>query len=1033
MILARLAVKRPVLTAVFILIFIVLGWQSYQRLSLELIPDIDFPIVMVQTIYPGAGPEEVETQVTKRIEDEISTLADLDTVQSITMESASIIVVQFELGVDVDLKAIEVKDKVDAILYDLPDDVEKPSIEKFNINSMPVIQLSVTSDRSLTETYFVADTIIRDRLAQVPGVGNIEVTGGREREIHVLVHRDLAQAYGLSLQTISALIAAENLNIPGGRIIKDSSEYSIRLLGELKDYRDIAKIKLPLSSGQVIELGDIADVKDAFAEPRTDAFYAARDDENLAPIRSAVTMGVIKKTGANTVDTVDGVHKLAKNLAKELPSGFTVNVGNDRGKYIRNASSSTVNNIIIGIILTSLLLFIFLHNSRSTLIVAVTMPASLVATFLLLDYAGFTLNVISLTALGIAIGTLVTNAIVVLESITRHLELGEDPPEAAIKGTSEVTIAVIASTLTNVVVFTPIAFMEGIVGIFFKQFGLTIVFATLFSLVMSFTLIPMMAAVIMRKRDASHGPQFHWFGKAFDVLLNTLRDDYGRMLAWGMRHRWVFVVASLVIFVGGLSLFGLLGSELMPKGDQGIVTIGVELPVGSSLTETQSVLEEMDRRLRKVVPEIETISLTVGGQSKGVEEGTAVIDVGDAENRARSITEIVNAIRPEFAQIPSAEFTFTIGEERGGTTADLEVDIRGTDMAEILRIAEELKTKMIAIEGLSDVHTDYKEPKPEFAFEPERDQISRYGLTSYNVAMEIRNSYEGEKASRYREQGEEFDIRVMLTADERHDPQSLDSLYIASPAGSIPISQLGKTKLSSAESEINRKDKMRIVKVLANITQGVLGDKQKLIQAEIDKMNLGSTKVVFGGYGEMMAETFESIFNALFLAILLTFFVLAGIQESIVHPITIMITLPLGAVGAALALFLSGVSLNMMSLMAIVMLVGIVVNNAILIFDYTDQLRKQGTPIVPALIESAKTRLRPILMMNLAIVISMLPQTVGSAGSEFRQSMAVVTIGGVIVSMVFTLFLLPVLYTYLDRLTLRGWREHKMQKKQAAT
>jgi len=575
--------------------------------------------------------------------------------------------------------------------------------------------------------------------------------------------------------------------------------------------------------------------------------------------------------------------------------------------------------------------------------------------------------------------------------------------------------------------------MEGIVGIFFKQFGLTIVFATLFSLLMSFTLIPMMAAVIMRKRDASHGPKFHWFGRTFDVLLDTLRDDYGRMLAWGMRHRWAFVVASLVIFVGGLSLFGLLGSEQLPKGDQGIVTIGVELPVGSSLAETHRVLQEMDRRLRQVVPEIKTISLTIGGAGKGVEEGSAVIDVGDMEKRDRSIAEIVNAIRPEFAQIPSAEFTFTIGEEHGGSTADLEVDVRGTDMTEILRIAEELKTKMIAIEGLSDVRTDYKEPKPEFAFTPERDQISRYGLTSYNVAMEIRNSYEGEKASRYREQGEEFDIRVMLTADERHDPQSLDALYIASPAGSIPISQLGKTTLATAASEINRKDKMRIVKVLANITQGVLGDKQKLIQAEIDKMNLGSTKVVFGGYGEMMAETFESIFSALFLAILLTFLVLAGIQESIVPPLTIMITLPLGAVGAALALFLSGVSLNMMSLMAIVMLVGIVVNNAILIFDYTDQLRQQGIPVVPALIESSKTRLRPILMMNLAIVTSMLPQTVGGAGAEFRQSMAVVTIGGVFISMVFTLFLLPVLYTYLDRITLRGWREHKRQKEQSAT
>jgi len=1032
MFLARMAVRRPVLTGVIVVVFIVLGLQSYQRLALELTPNIDFPVVIVQTIYKGAGPKEVETQVTKRIEDEVATLSDLKKLKSITMESISYVVIQFEFNTDADLKAIEVKDKVDAILYDLPDDAEKPSVKKFDFGAMPIIQVSMTSNRSLTEMYTLADTVVSDRLAQVPGVGNVEISGGREREIHVLLRRDLAQAYGLSLSSVSGLIAAENVNVPGGRIIKDYSEYSIRMVGEFEDYRKIGEVKIPLASGAVIRLGDIAEVKDAFVEPRTDGFFAARPlltagvPGELPETVHAVNLGIIKKTGANTVNTADGVKKVVEELRRELPQDYHLSISNDNSEYIRDASSSTINNIFIGILLTSLLLFFFLHNTRATLIVAVVMPASLVATFLLLDFAGFTLNIVTLMALGIAVSTLVTNAIVVLESIAMHLEKGKTPAEAAIDGTSEVTIAVVASTLTNVVVFTPIAFMSGIVGIMMKSFGLTIVFATLLSLLMSFTLIPMLSALILRQRGTEGGgPHMHWFGRTFDWLLNSFREDYGRMLDWGMRHRWVFVLGTVLTAIGGFYLFGFIGSEFMATGDEGIATISVELPVGSSLEHSADVLGEIDQRIRRTVPELQSISLNIGGDGAGVEEGTIVIDVGDAKDRNRSIKDIINVIRPELAQIPAAETSVTIGEQHGGTSADLEVDVLGSDIEEVKRIAAELKEIMRTTEGLADVRMDYKQPKPEFAFRPNRDQISRYGMTSVQVAMEIRNSFEGEEASLFREAGEEYDIRVMLSDRERQDPETIKNLHIQTPRGSVPIDQLGTIELTTTEAEINREDKMRIIPVLANITHGVLGEKQAALQAEVDRMTLGSVRVKFGGYSEHMAETFESIISALILAIVLTYLVLAGIQESVVHPVTVMITLPLGALGAAVSLFLANATLNLFSLMAIVMLVGVVVNNAILIFDYTAQLRDRGMPLRPALIESSKARLRPILMMNLAIAASMIPQAMGGSGAEFRQAMAIVTMGGVLISMIFTLFLLPVLYSLFDRLTVRGRREKR--------
>ncbi|MDP8255741.1 MAG: efflux RND transporter permease subunit [Candidatus Alcyoniella australis] len=1030
----RIAVRRPVLTSVFILLFLVLGYQSYSRLALELTPEIDLPFVIIQTIYPGAGPKEVETQVTKRIEDEAATIADLKQMTSSSRESLSMVFLEFEMDVDVDIKAIEVKDKIDAILYQLPDDVEKPSIQKFDFTAMPVIELAVSSSRSLSETYFITDNVIKDRLATAPGVGNIELIGGHQREIRVAVHKDLLRAYGLSLSTVQMLLGAENLNVPAGRIIQGADEYSIRMVGEFESLEQIRQMTIPLNSGGVVRLRDVADVIDSYEEPRSSARYAARqllEDGSLGVLpeaRDTVSVSIIKKSGANTVATAEGVYAVLEELETILPPDFTVDIAVDYSTYIQDSVRDVTQNIIIGILLTSLLLFIFLHDIRSTIIVAVTMPAALVATFILIDFAGFTLNIISMMGLGIAISTLVTNSIIVLESIARHIEMKKPPDEAAIQGTTEVAVAVLASTLTNVVVFTPIAFMSGIVGQFMMQFGLTVVFATLFSLLMSFTLTPMMASRMLRASKEQH-EHIHWFGATFDRVLDELRNDYRRMLGWALRHRWAIIAGSLAVFVFGVFMFSFVGKEFFPEGDEGMATVQLKLPAGTSLEQTENVLDEIDRTVRENVPELDKTLITVGGRGSGVERGQISLDLGKAEQRQRGVKQIVNELRPKLASIPAAEITVRIGEgNEAGSEADVTLEVLGNEFNEVKRVSEEVLEATRGIDGLVDARTDLELGKPEFAFMPDRDQLSRYGLTSGQLGMTLRSSYEGVVASRYRERGEEFDIRVQLAKADRDNVDSLSDLFISTPMGYVPIGQLGQISLTRAESEIRRKDRQRVISVLANISQGKLGDMENAIRERTAGIDMGDARLNFGGISEIMAESFQSMISALLLAIILTFMVLAGIQESVVHPFTVMVTLPLGAVGAAVALFLGGVSLNMMSMMAIVMLVGIVVNNAILIFDYTKQLRDKGMKAQEALVEAAATRLRAIIMMNLAIAISIAPQAMAGSGSEFRAAIAVVTMGGVLVSAVFTLFLLPVLYTIFDRLTIQGRREHREAK-----
>lgn len=1017
MFLARLAVNRPVLTAMMILSLVVFGAFSYTQLSQELMPDISFPFVIVTTVYPGAGPKEVASQVTEILEEEVGSVSGLKTMQSQSLENLSFVMLEFELDVDANFASIDVKDKVDLAMMRLPDEILPPVVQQYSFTSAPVLNVAIRSDRPLKEITQIAETRLKDEISRIDGVSKVEIVGGLQREINIACRADRLRSYGLSIMDVVGFIQAENVNFPAGHITGLTSEYSLRMVGEFSDLDQLRRLRVITPTGSPVFLRDIADINDYYEEPRE---FARFQD------KPAVSIQVKKADDANSVIVSRRVREVMDDLSLWLgQERIEATIINDKAKYITDSVQDVLKNILIGILLTSILLYLFLHDARSTIVVAVTMPTAVIATFSLMYFADFTINVISLTALGISIGILVTNSIVVLENIANKIDKGYSSKEAAIKGTSEIALAVGASTLTNIVVFTPIAYMQGIIGRIFFQFGMTVVFATLISLLTSFTITPMLASILLKGKDEKTNGNVktgirYRFGAAWDRFYDQLALDYKNLLRKALRHRWLVVLITVLSFFGGCGLFTQVGTEFFPEGDEGIVVIIAKLPPGTSLEQTDRTMRRIAKAVANI-PEVDTVLSEIGGEAKGVNEGQITLNMVDIELRDRKTPEIVEAIRPMLTEIPAAEISVSTSSGQG-PGAGLQVEITGPELSEINKLVNRVMELAHQVEGVIDITSTYESGKPEISFVPDRNQMSAYGIMSVQVGSMLRAAFEGMEVSYYREGGEDYDIRVQFAKDERENISSFGDMLVRTPMGYVPLSQLGKVEFTQSETKIERKNKQRIIMVTANFSGITSGDANKALSALVDQ-KIGNPPpgytIDFGGQQEMMEREFGYLFQALFLAIILTYMVLAAILEDFVHPITIMLTLPLGLVGVAIALFVSGVSINLMSLMAIIMLVGIVVNNAILILDYTRQLREKGMEKIEALIESSSTRLRPIIMTNLAIAISVAPQALGGAGAEFRKALAVVTMGGVLVSALFTLFLIPAIYSAFDRFAIK--------------
>jgi HAE1 family hydrophobic/amphiphilic exporter-1 len=794
------------------------------------------------------------------------------------------------------------------------------------------------------------------------------------------------------------------------------------MIGEFENPDAISEIQLPIGQGESIPLSEVAVVKDTIEELRESSTY------NGQPV---IGLSIIKRSDGNTVEVANGVYEALEELESIVDEDIKIAITSDSSTFVFDSVRDVLSNIMIGIALTSILLFLFLHDWRQTLVAGISMPVSVIATFLLIERAGFTINIMTLMALGISIGTLVTNSIVVIENITRHVKEGMNPYDAAEHGASEVAVAVLASTLTNIVVFTPIAFMSGIIGRFFLQFGVTVVFATLFSLIISYTMVPMLSARLLRARAGEHHHEKHWwvrFTDSWDRFYEGLSSGYRSTLAVFLERRWIPVLISIALFFFAIYLFAFVGGEFMPVIDQNMAVINLDLPAGTSIERTQEIASRIEARMR-ARNEVIGVITKIGGAQRGVEEAQITLRLVKGEERDIKITRFLNEIRTLLADLPDAEIQ-VVTEAEGGSESDLLIEVLSNEQEKLSLVAGQIYGIVRETEGLVEVQTSEKAGKPEIVLRPLRRQLSKRGLSPATVGSILRTAYEGEKAGVYRELGEEYDIRVKYEEGSRQDPAYLGDLPVGMPSGgTVPLSDVALLQRRTGESEIRHKEKQRMVEITANIASGSLSEARSRIDTEIAKLEIPTgVRVQYGGLAEIQDESFASIQTAMILAIVLVYIVMAAILESFVHPVTVMITLPLGLIGASFGLFFTGQTINIFSLMAMIMLVGIVVNNAILLLDYTRQLRMKGMPVKEALLEACPTRLRPIIMANLAIAVGMIPQALSGAGAEYRTPMAVVQIGGVLMSALFTLFVIPVAYTIMDRLTLAGRRARRADK-----
>ena len=1025
---SRVVVHRPIMTSMFVIVFLIFGGMSYFNLSLNQMPDIEIPYVVVQTIYPGAGPKEVEIQVTKQIENAVATVSNIKTLQSFSLENVSIIMIEFDRGEDINIKNIEVKDKVDGIINNLPEEIYKPVIQKIDIQAVPTVDFILKGDASSIELYDVAENMLQDRLSQVEGVANVTLIGGAEREIQLILNNMTVFENSISLAQLTQIIAASNMDLPAGSFDLDGQKYSVRTKGEFTSIEQISEIEIPTAFG-VKKFGQIGSVADASKreETRTILYNTKTNVRN----ENTVLLSVIKSPEGNVVKVADALYELLPELRKEIPSNMAIEIVQDRSTFIRDSVNDTLNNIIMGVIFTAIMLLVFIGDLRSTFIVALAMPISIISTFWLIDIAGFSLNMMTLMGISATVGVLVANSIVVIENIFRHKELGLNKKESAAVGTSEVALAVVASTATNLVVFIPLASMKSMMGAFLAEFAWTVVFATIFSLVVSFTVTPMLSGIILPRKFRPGK-----FNRFVHQIIGKWESGYGKMLAFILKSKRTALVSAassivaLVIVI--IIAMPYLAFEMMPEMDQGFISVNVELPEGYSLDETGKLTFEIEKRLAKY-PEVERITTTLGRTSntnRSSNLAQMMIKLVDINERDRRVQELVPRFIFDVSDIPNAKLIVaaSAGENRG-PGAGLEFSLLGNNLDTLERYKTIIVDRLKDIPGLINFDNTSRQGAPEITISPDRDKIAEVGITVAEIAIAVRGAVEGLIANKYREQGNEYDITITLSDLSYNTPEKISNIAITSSRGqTFRLAQLAQIDFTRGYTQILHKSKYPSITFTGTPATGyVLGQIQNEVDKRLAEIDFpDGYKIDLGGGSKQMKEVVDEMLIAVILAIILTYMLLAALLEHLVQPLIILSTLPLALIGVLLALLFTGKSLSMIALLAIIMLIGVVVNNAILILDYSNQLiRDEGLTHQQALIKASPVKLRPILMSTGAIILGMLPMAMGwgDQGAEMRQPMGIVQIGGLLASTVLCLFVVPSLdylvdefYQFLKRL-----------------
>jgi len=1020
--LADVSVRRPVFAVMMSAALLVLGWVSYRDLGLDLMPRTDSPTVNVRASLPGASAEEIETTITKPIEASVNTINGIDELRCSSSQGNGNCTITFTLERDIEAATQDVRDKVATVRF--PRDTQPPVVSKFDPDSSPILTLVVFSNRSPKEITQIADEQIKQVLETVQDVGEVQLMGDRRREIRVLLDPNRLNAYSLTVDQVGQAISRQNTEIPGGSFIAGPSEISMRTMGRLRNVQEFEKIVLSYKDGSAITLADVARVTDSNEEVRS---QTRLDGEN------AVSLSIRKQTGTNTVTVVDRVLERVERIQAALPADIKIKPTRDQSRFIRKSFEEIQLHLILGGILAAVVVFLFIRNLRVTFIAALAIPTSIVGTFLVMRGLDFTLNNMTMLALSLATGIVIDDAIVVLENIFRHIEeKGSTPQEAAISATSEIGLAVMATTLSLVVIFVPVAFMTGQVGRYFYSFGITSATAIMLSMFVSFTLTPALCAWWLRPQDAKSG-----HGTKDRGAYAWMDRKYGVMLEWSLAHRAVMLIIAGVVVGSAAFLYPYVGKELVPDDDQSEFSVNLRLPRGTSFDRTLEYMTPIEGELRKALgSNLQAMMTSIQNGS-----GNYSVQLTPIEERKQSQQELMQVARRTLVKYRNARISVSGGTDisgassaggrggAGGSTNRLSMIVQGPDIDQLQLYANDLLAKVKEIDGVTDADTSFEATQPELRITVDRQRAADLGVSLETLSSTMSTLVGGEEVSKYKEGDEQFSVRLRLDEQFRNDPSAMGDIFVPASGGRmVRVSDVAHLTLGSAPGSIDRYNRMRQISVNANLDRLkiTLGDAIAQAHGKVGELGLkAGYQVTFGGSARTLTQAGNDFVLAIVLSIVFIYMVLASQFNSFIHPLTIMTALPLSLPAGLLALMAFGMTINVYSAIGLMMLFGVVKKNSILQVDYTNTLRAQGIDRHRALIEANHVRLRPILMTTIAIVAGMLPIAFGrGAGSGSRASMAVTIIGGQILCLLLTLLITPVVYSYFDGLS--AWRPSDM-------
>ena len=1024
------AVRRPIMTTLGFVTVIILGLFSLFKLPVDLYPDIDTNTIMVITMYPGASAEDIEQNVTKPLENTLNSVEHLKHITSNSRENTSVITLEFEYGYDIDVLTNDVRDKLDMVKSALPDDAENPIIFKFSTDMIPILILSVEANESMAGLYKILDDNIANPLARVDGVGSVSISGAPKREIHVYVDPNRLEAYNLSVETISSIIGAENRNIPGGAFDIGSNTYALRVQGEFKDSRQMEDIPVGSYQGKIVYLKDVARVEDSLEERTQQTFISGKE---------GATIVIQKQSGANSVAISDKVRQMLPRLQRNLPSDVKIGIVVDTSDNIKNTIASLEETVLYALLFVMVVVFFFLGRWRATMIIVVTIPISLIASFIYLYATGNTLNIVSLSALSISIGMVVDDAIVVLENVTTHIERGSDPKQAAVHGTNEVAVSVIASTLTLIAVFFPLTLVTGMTGVLFRQLGWMVTIMMIISTLCALSLTPMLCSQWLRL-SKHHSKFYEKVYGPVQIGLDKFDNAYEWLLKKVVRYKLITIVICIGTFVGSIFLMKHVGTEFFPTQDNGRIGVSLETPISTRVEITQDALQRLDSLWREKYPEIVVSSYTVGPASSdntyaslsdnGSHIASMNIRLLDPGDRKRGIKEIADGMRqdidsgfPEFAKAQ-----VNVGGGRGagmGGQSTVDFEIYGYDFNETDSVARVLKEILEGIQGTADITISRSDYQPEYQVDFDREKLALYGLNLQTAAYYLRNRINGSTASRFREDGEEYDIKVMYDKNYRTSLEDIENIVVYTPTGAgVKIKELGKVVERFTPPTIERKDRERVITVSAVVDGVPMSQVVEAAETEIDELHLPSgINIALSGSYEDQQDSFSDLMLLGILIIILVYIVMAAQFESFTYPGIIMTSLLFAFSGVFIILFISGHTLNVMSMIGAIMLIGIVVKNGIVLIDYISLNRERGMGIRNAVILGGKSRLRPVIMTTLTTILGMVPMAVGSGqGAEMWRPMGTAVIGGLTFSTILTLLFVPVLYCVFAGNGVRNYR-----------